>query len=222
MLPSRWTWAGWRNGPELHEVQEEQVKNPASWVEGGITPGTSTDCSQWARRQLYREGIWCPCGQQANQQPAENVKSILDCIRISVVIRSREVIPLLSSGKPWIAGSSTGFPSTRIIWIYWGESGASCMKMSKELQHLTAKTAGNGQPGKRESSRGSYECVKTWEERMKKRKSPTSPSCALWKGQLKKHEILSKDKKTLCFYRAVINQWILWPREVMEPLSLEA
>lgn len=28
-----------------------------------------------------------------------NVKCILDCIRISVVIRSREVIPLLSTGK---------------------------------------------------------------------------------------------------------------------------
>jgi len=53
---------------------------------------------------------------------AKKVDSILDCIRRSTASVPQDLIlPLLSSGEA-ISMSSSGLPSTRKKWTYWGES----------------------------------------------------------------------------------------------------
>lgn len=75
------------------------------------------------------------------------VRSTLDCMRVSVVIRSREVIPLPSTGKAMNSYVQHWVSQYKKYMDLWSEPGATCMKVSKELHHLTAKTARSGQPG---------------------------------------------------------------------------
>jgi len=129
LLPFWGTSTKWRNGlTEAWQISTKGNANPCTW--GEMTPCTSTGRSPPAGKQLCRKGPVGPGEHQVAHKPemwpaAKQAKSILGCIRQSMVSKSREMIlPLYSAlvRNIWSSGSGAELPSRRKPGTYWTKS----------------------------------------------------------------------------------------------------
>ncbi|KAK4817452.1 LOW QUALITY PROTEIN: hypothetical protein QYF61_015607 [Mycteria americana] len=112
--------------PEGGAAVQRDLSRLEKWADGNLMKFSKWKCKVLhlgRNNPRHQKGVLVDTKLIVSQQcalAAKKVNGVWGCTRRSVSSRSREVIlPLLSTGHLWSAGSSSGLPSARETWTYW-------------------------------------------------------------------------------------------------------